>query len=213
MTHRFLEIAATPSVKAAQAVNGSRDAYARMESGPVTHDTLGPGEAAFIAARDSFYMATISETGWPYVQHRGGPPGFVKVLGEHQLGLADYRGNRQYTSLGNLAGDDRIAIILMDYPNRRRLKLLGRMRPVSLIDDPELASRLAVDGYGAVTERGFLIHVEAFDWNCPQHITRRYTEAEVATVIATLDERVARLESENAQLRAEVVAYQERQTT
>lgn len=212
MTHRFLEIAATPSVKAAQAANGSRHAYARMESGPVTHDALGPAEAAFIKARDSFYMATISDTGWPYVQHRGGPPGFVKVLGEHQLGLADYRGNRQYISLGNLTGDDRVALILMDYSARRRLKLLGRMTPVELADDPELAQRLAVPGYRVTTERAFLIQVDAFDWNCPQHITPRFTEAEIAAAVAPLNNRLAQLENDNAQLRAELAAYRKRPT-
>lgn len=209
MTHRFLEIAGTRSVKAAQAANGSRHAYARLESGPVTHDALKPAEAAFIAARDSFYMATVSETGWPYVQHRGGPPGFVKVLDDRTLGFADYRGNRQYISLGNLAGDDRVALFFMDYPARRRLKLLGRMNPVSLTDDPEMALRLAVDGYDGVAERGFLIDLKAFDWNCPQHITPRFTEAEIANAIEPLRTRLGALERENAALRAELAALQQ----
>lgn len=201
MINRFLEIATTPSVKAAQEANHSRAAYARMEAGEVVHDRLTAAEAAFIAARDSFYMASVSETGWPYLQHRGGPPGFLKVLDEQTLGFADFRGNRQYLSLGNLAVDDRVALFLMDYAGRRRLKILGHATAHDLATDAELAGRLALPGYRAVPERAFLIRVEGFDWNCPQHITPRFTEAEVKGAVTALRERIDELEAENRDLR------------
>jgi predicted pyridoxine 5'-phosphate oxidase superfamily flavin-nucleotide-binding protein len=195
MGHRFAEIAFTDRVKAVQDAQGSRAAYARFEGGESNHDRLGPAEAAFIAARDSFYMATISETGWPYVQHRGGPPGFLKVLDERTIGFADFRGNRQYVSVGNLTADDRVAMILVDYPRRRRLKILGHARPVTAGDEPATVQRLAVAGYPAKVERGLVIAVEAFDWNCPQHITPRFTEAEIAAAVAPLHSRIAELEA------------------
>ena len=166
-----------------------------FEGGEAHHDRLGPAEAAFLAARDSFYMATVSETGWPYVQHRGGPPGFLKVLDEQTIGFADFRGNRQYVSVGNLAGDDRVALILVDYPHRRRLKILGRARPVTAAEDPATAaSGWRLPGYRAKVERGLLIAVEAFDWNCPQHLTPRFTGAEIAAAVAPLHARIAELE-------------------
>jgi predicted pyridoxine 5'-phosphate oxidase superfamily flavin-nucleotide-binding protein len=197
MGHRFLEIATTPDVEAAQVARGSRAAYARMQQGPASHDRLGEPEAAFIAARDSFYMATVSATGWPYIQHRGGPAGFLKVLDERTLGFADFRGNRQYITLGNAAGNDRVALFLMDYPNRRRLKLLGRLAAIDPERSPEPLERLAVPGYPARVEGGFTIAVEAFDWNCPQHITPRFTPAELTPVL----DRIAALEEENRALR------------
>ena len=192
MGHRFAELAFTDRVRTLQEQEGSRASYARFEGGEAHHDRLGPAEAAFLAARDSFYLATVSETGWPYVQHRGGPPGFVKVLDERTVGFADFRGNRQYVSLGNLGGDDRVALILVDYPRRRRLKLLGHARAV---EDPATVARLAVEGYPAKVERGLLIEVAAFDWNCPQHLTPRFTEAEIAAAAAPLHARIAELEA------------------
>ena len=192
MGHRFAELAFTDRVRAIQEQEGSRASYARFEGGEAHHDRLGPAEAAFLAARDSFYLATVSETGWPYVQHRGGPPGFVKVLDERTLGFADFRGNRQYVSLGNLGGDDRVSLILVDYPRRRRLKILGHARAV---EDPATVTRLAVEGYQAKVERGLLIEVAAFDWNCPQHLTPRFTEAEIAAAAAPLHARIAELEA------------------
>jgi len=206
MGHRFLDILSTPAVKAAQAANGSRTAYGRLEGGEPTQDRLGEAEAAFIAARDSFYMATVSETGWPYLQHRGGPPGFLKILDDRTIGFADYRGNRQYISLGNSSGNDRVALFLMDYPNRRRLKLLGRLSASDLAHDPDLAARLIDDGYKAKVERGFRIAVEAFDWNCPQHITPRFTEAELASALEPIRRHIERLEAENRSLRARLDA-------
>lgn len=199
MGHKFAEIAFTPNVKRMQELQGSRRSYARMEQGEPHNHLLGPSEAAYIAERDSFYMATVSETGWPYIQHRGGPLGFLRVLDEKTIGFADFRGNRQYVSVGNLAHDDRVALILMDYANRSRLKILGRVRLVGP-EDKETLQRLSVPGYRAVVERGFLVTVEAFDWNCPQHITPRYTAAEVETLTAPLRRRIAELEGERGLL-------------
>jgi len=195
MGHKFAEIAFTPNVKKMQELKGSRRSYARLEQGEASNDALGPGEAGFIAARDSFYMATVSETGWPYIQHRGGPPGFLRVLDEKSIGFADFRGNRQYVSVGNLAHDDRVSLILVDYANRSRLKILGRARLVGL-DDQDTLQRLALPGYRATVERGFIITVHAFDWNCPQHITPRYTAAEIEAATAPLHRRIAELEAE-----------------
>jgi predicted pyridoxine 5'-phosphate oxidase superfamily flavin-nucleotide-binding protein len=183
MGHRYAEIAFTPAVKAVQEREGSRRAYQRLETSPEpANHALGKRETAFIAARHSFYMATVGETGWPYVQHRGGPPGFVRVLDAQTIGFADFRGNRQYVSLGNLASDDRVALFFMDYPNRARLKLYGRVR---ILDpgDAVTTERLTLPDYQARVERGILIAVAAFDWNCPQHITPRYTLHEMNNVI------------------------------
>jgi ferredoxin-NADP reductase/predicted pyridoxine 5'-phosphate oxidase superfamily flavin-nucleotide-binding protein len=198
MSHRFAELMFTPTVKAVQERQGSRGAYERFEEPDApAQDRLGEGERAFIAARDSFYMATVSETGWPYVQHRGGPPGFLKVLDDRTLGFADYRGNRQYVSVGNLMTDDRVSLFLVDYPNRRRLKILGRARIVDLKSEPETIARLRDEDYDARIERGMIIRVEGYDWNCPQHITPRYTEAQIAAMTAPL---LARLQAAEARI-------------
>jgi predicted pyridoxine 5'-phosphate oxidase superfamily flavin-nucleotide-binding protein len=202
MGHRFLEIAATPAVKAAQARNGSRMAYARLEEGPPTHDRLTEPEADFIASRDSFYLASVSETGWPYIQHRGGRPGFLKVLDEKTLAFADFRGNRQYISIGNIAGNDRVALFLMDYPRRTRLKVLGRMSLLDPDANPDLMAQLQDPADGAKVERGLKIEVEAFDWNCPQHITPRFSEAELEAALDPVKRRLADLEAENRALKA-----------
>lgn len=202
MGHKFAEIAFTPAVKAAQDVQGSRGNYLRFEEGVAHHDRLGPAETDFIAARDSFYMASVSETGWPYVQHRGGPPGFLRELDDQTIGFADFRGNRQYVSLGNLARNDRVSLILMDYAHRRRLKILGRARALGPDDDPALLARLELSDYRARVERGMLITVEAFDWNCPQHITPRFTAEQVTEATAPLHARIAELEAQLAALRA-----------
>ena len=194
MGHKFAEIAFTPNVKKAQELNGSRKSYARMEGGEAHHDVIGPNEAGFISERDSFYMATVSETGWPYIQHRGGPPGFIRVLDATTIGFADFRGNRQYVSVGNLENDDRVALILMDYPNRARLKILGRARLIGL-DDPDTLQRLSLPDYRTVVESAVIIRVEAFDWNCSQHITPRFTLAEIDGATAPLRQRIAELET------------------
>lgn len=200
MGQPFLNIAITPSVRAVQAANGSADHYANFSRKRASED-LGEAEIAFIAARDSFYMATVSENGWPYVQHRGGPPGFLRVLDEKTLAFADFRGNRQYISVGNLTASDRASLILMDYPSRARLKLYVRIEIKDIGADPGLAEKLVVPGYKAKPERAVVMHVEAFDWNCPQHITPRFSEAELGDVLAPVRQHIADLELENAQLR------------
>jgi len=178
MGHKFAEIAFTPNVRETQAAMGSRVGYARIDEGEDYNHLLRAKESAFIGARDSVYMASVSETGWPYVQHRGGPIGFIKVLDAQTIGFADYSGNRQYVSTGNFKNDNRVSLFFMDYPNRTRLKMLGRVRIVGLEESDTLAL-LEDDHYRARIERGFVITVEAFDWNCPQHITPRFTETEV----------------------------------
>jgi len=179
MTHRFADVSFTASVKAAQEHYGSRAHNERLQADFGPNDELGQREADFIARRDTFYIATVGETGWPYAQHRGGPPGFLKVLGAKQLAYADFRGNTQLISVGNVSSNDRCSLILMDYPNRRRLKILGHMR----VEDANTASsdvlaRVGDSDYRARVERVVTIDIEAFDWNCPQHIIRRFTEAE-----------------------------------
>ena len=200
MAFPYLDLASTPSVKAAQAANGSPYVDAPPRDRPSERFT--EREAAFIAARDSFYIATVSETGWPYVQHRGGPPGFLKVLDDRTLGFLDFRGNRQYISLGNMQANDRAALFLMDYPNRARLKIYARVAIRSLADDPVLAERLALPGYRARPERAVLLHLAAFDWNCSQHITPRYTEADVEHAMQPVRAKMAALLAENEALRA-----------
>lgn len=192
---RFAQLAFTDGVLAQQQVHGSDRAYRRALDGPAEADRLGPDERAFIAERDSFYLATVSETGWPYIQHRGGPPGFLKVLDDRTLGFADFRGNRQYITRGNLDHDERVSLFLMDYARRTRLKLLGRARVVE--DDRSLA----VAGYPAKVERAVIIRIEGFDWNCPQHIPQMFPRDAVEHALGHLRERIAELERENARLR------------
>jgi uncharacterized protein len=196
----YLDIATTASVAAAQEEMGSRE-YNESAAKDRVWTRFGPDEAAFIAARDSFYLATVSEAGWPYVQHRGGPPGFLKVLDEKTLGVADFRGNRQYLTLGNLATSDKASLFLMDYLHQARMKMFVRARSVDLADNPDLAARLAVPGYRARVERGLIFELEALDWNCRQHITKRLTLTEVTSVVGSMQERIAALEAENATLR------------
>jgi uncharacterized protein len=201
VAHGFLDIASTPSVKSAQDAYGSGDYWSGFR-GERAFDRFTDVERAFIAQRDSFYMATVSETGWPYIQHRGGPPGFLKVLDERTLGFADFRGNRQYISVGNLAANNRAALILVDYPRRSRLKVYAHTEVKDLRDDAALAERLTLPRYKGKVERAFLLHLDAFDWNCPQHITLRFTEAELASALAPIRERIEALEEENRRLRA-----------
>ena len=205
MAYSFLDLLSTPDVQAAQAANGARQMWEELEIDRAA-DHFGEDEVAFIAARDSFYMATISQTGWPYVQHRGGPPGFLKVLDDTTLAFADFRGNRQYISLGNVAGDDRIALILVDYPSRTRLKILAHLEVRDLKADPELAQKLALPGYRALPERAFVLKLVAFDWNCSQHITPRYTAPDIQAAMGQMSARVATLEAENKALREQLAA-------
>ena len=197
MAQTFLHTMFGPGSRALQEIAGSRASYARMEAGAGDKDELGDREAEFIGARDSFYMASVTEDGWPYVQHRGGPTGFLRRIEGNRIGFADYRGNMQYLSTANLAADDRVALFLMDYPNRRRLKLIGHARSS---DDPELISALMVPDYSAVPERGFVIDVVGFDWNCPQHITPRFTEADIKRSAQPLLDELARLRARVAEL-------------
>jgi uncharacterized protein len=190
MATAFAELAFTPSVKATQSYYGSREKNSRFELAEEARNQLTEAEADFIGERDSFYQATVSESGWPYIQHRGGPKGFLKVLDDRILGFADFRGNVQYLSVGNLTANDRISLILMDYPNRQRLKIWGHAHIVHENDDPELMAKLDLPAYKAKVERGIIIHIEALDWNCPQHITPRYTKAEVDNLIAPLLEEI-----------------------
>lgn len=198
---RFAEITFTSSVKATQTRYGTRHNNERYEQSGGRRNVLTAHEVEFLEERDSFYQATVGDNGWPYVQHRGGPRGFLRVIDERTIGFADFRGNLQYISVGNLGADDRVSIILVDYPNRRRLKILGRARIVDEAQDPQLVASLKVDGYRGKVERGIIITIEAFDWNCPQHITPRFTEEEVLTAVAPLRERIAELEAELASLR------------
>jgi predicted pyridoxine 5'-phosphate oxidase superfamily flavin-nucleotide-binding protein len=199
MSHAFADIAFTPAVKAAQAREGSRAGYARAferEDEGRTHQAIGPDEAAFIAAQRSFVMATVSETAWPYVQHRGGPKGFLKVLDERRIAFADFAGNRQLISLGNVAGNDRVALLLVDYAERVRLKILGRLEARDLARDDPLFAQLVDPAYAARPQRAFVITVEAFDWNCPQHIPMRIDAEDVQRALDARDARIAELEAQ-----------------
>lgn len=202
MSRAYSDIAFTPAVRAVQTRMGSRSAYAPLDHTDDRRDALTEREAEFIHGRDGFYQATVGETGWPYVQFRGGPVGFLKVLDAKTMAYADFRGNVQYISVGNLQGNDRVSIILMDYANRRRLKILGRVRLVSEADDPALMAKLEMSDYRAHVERAFVITVEAYDWNCPQHITPRFTQAEIEAEIAPMQAELARLQAEVNRLKS-----------
>ena len=189
-------MAFTDAVREAQDRNGSAAAYSHERVGDPPADTPGADEIAFIESRDSFYMATVNAAGWPYVQHRGGPPGFLKVINPTTLAMPDFRGNRQYVSVGNLAENDRASLFFMDYPRQARLKIFARVGVVQLEEKPELAARLVDETYKAKIERAFEFTLEAFDWNCPQHITPRYTEDDIRAVTGKLTQRIASLELE-----------------
>lgn len=196
MARAFSEIAFTKAVKSMQARYGSRQACSKFDLAEDQRDSLYEQEIAFLSERDSFYMASVGENGWPYVQHRGGPKGFLKVLDEKTIGFADFRGNKQYISVGNLSADDRVSLFFMDYPNRQRLKLWARARIVHEDEDAELVAQLAVPGYQAQVERGIIMTIAAVDWNCPQHITQRYTKAEVESLIAPLLDEIQMLKAQ-----------------
>ncbi|MFD1703602.1 pyridoxamine 5'-phosphate oxidase family protein [Methylopila henanensis] len=206
MIHKWLQLASTPSVRAARERYGGAAQYARLDGtrdtdGLVRNDRLGEAERAFIAERDGFYLASVSETGWPYVQYRGGPAGFLQAQDERTLGFADFRGNRQYVTVGNVAVNDRVSLFLMDYAHQRRLKIFGRLQMVDEVRDPEREATAAAEGRGPVTERRAIVRVEAFDWNCPQHITPRFTVEELERAIAPAREEIERLRAENERLR------------
>ena len=208
MALAFTGIAFTPAVKSRQIEGGSRSGYERFELPEVeAGDTLGPSETAFIQARDGFYQATVSQKGWPYVQFRGGPSGFLRVLDDKTIAYADFRGNRQYISSGNLCENNRVSLILMDYPNRSRLKIWARARQIEAKEDPELIRRLQPDGYRALPERAVVLTVEAFDWNCPAHIPQRLTMAELAPHLQPIHDRISELEAENRKLTEKLAGF------
>jgi predicted pyridoxine 5'-phosphate oxidase superfamily flavin-nucleotide-binding protein len=200
MSNKFYDITFTPSVKAAQEQYGSRQNNARFEMGESDFPGLTEAEAEFINQRDGFYMATVGENDYPYIQFRGGPKGFLKILDEKTLGFADFRGNLQYISIGNLQSNDRAALFLMDYANQRRLKILARVQIKDAREAPELIEQLAVENYKARIERAVIFRVEAFSWNCPQHITQRFTIEEIKIINQPLYEHVEKLEAENRRL-------------
>jgi uncharacterized protein len=196
MARLISDIAFTPTVKKIQDRKGSRENYAKMEQKGGWQDSVTADLAQFIGERDSFYLGTASADGQPYIQHRGGKPGFLKVLDEHTLAFADFKGNRQYLSTGNLEDNDKAYIFLMDYPNRRRIKIWGTARVVDT--DPVLMAQLTDADYKSQPEQVIVFTVTAWDVNCPQHITRRYSEAEVAAIIEPLHSRIAELEAQIA---------------
>ena len=195
MAGKFLELAFTPAVLAAQ-----KNYFGRAQNIPPqpARDPLADDDIQFIQSRDSFYMATVTETGWPYMQHRGGQPGFLRVVSPTQLAFADYKGNRQMLSTGNIAANNRVCLFLMDYPQRTRLKILGHARIEDARQHPELVTQLAEPETRGIVERLFFIEVVSFDWNCPKYITPRYTEAEVRAAVAPLKQRIAELEAKLA---------------
>jgi len=193
MAEKFMETVLTPSVQDAQ-----DHYYGRHQSVSYApeRDRLGPGEEEMIVTRDSFYMATVTESGWPYIQHRGGPAGFLKVLPGNRIGFADFKGNRQLLSTGNLSRNDRVALFLMDYPSQSRLKILGRSKVLDARDHPDLVEELALPDLRSRTERLFVIEVLSYDWNCPQYITPRFTADQVREAVEPLRNRIAELESQ-----------------
>ena len=206
MPHNFGSLVFTPAVKALQERYGSRRQYARVEGSESSPVRLGRQESEFIGERDTFYIATLGSTGWPYVQHRGGPKGFLKVVDERTIAFADFRGNKQYINTGNLMTDNRVALILVDYPRQLRLKILGRVEIFEgeQAHTKEWIERVRDPEYKAITERVYVIRIEAFDWNCQQHIIPRYTEEEIREAVAPAENRMHELEEENEKLRGEL---------
>jgi predicted pyridoxine 5'-phosphate oxidase superfamily flavin-nucleotide-binding protein len=204
MPNKFYDITFTDSVRRAQERYGSRRQYEKMQNrGGAAHNTeLSDAEVDFIERADGFYMATIGENAQPYIQFRGGPRGFLKVLDEKTLGFADFRGNLQYISVGNLRANNKAALFLMDYANQRRLKILAETEVRDAGEAPELIEKLRDAGYEAKIERAFVLRVEAFDWNCPQHITPRYTIDEIKAMVQPMNEYIERLEREIEELKA-----------
>ncbi len=198
MTHIVSDIAFTPAVKAAQQLRGSRDSYARMEQRGGWQHIVTPELSAFIAQRDSFYLGTASNDGQPYIQHRGGPKGFLKVIDEKTLGFADFVGNAQYISIGNLDENNKAFIFLMDYPNQSRIKIWGTAEIIEGNDT--LLQQMTVDNYRGKPQRTVLFHVQAWDSNCPQHIRPRFTEEEFSPVVSAYRKRIEELERENQRL-------------
>lgn len=211
MAYPFGSLVFTPVIKSLQERYGSRRQYAKRELTGFSQDGLGPNEFEFLAESDSFYMATVGETGWPYVQHRGGPPGFLRVIDEHTIAFADFSGNKQYISTGNLLSDDRVALILVDYPRQARLKILGHVKIFEGPDANDWIDKVSTPGYGAKIERVFVIHVDAIDWNCQQYITPRFTEQQIRQALEPLEREMMALRTENERLRQELEQRQHTQ--
>jgi predicted pyridoxine 5'-phosphate oxidase superfamily flavin-nucleotide-binding protein len=204
MSNKFYDITFTEDVKAAQERYGSRRQYEKIQAQGRSNTILTDAEIDFIEQRDGFYMATVNAGGQPYIQFRGGNAGFLKVLDERTIAFADFRGNLQYISVGNLRGENnKSALFLMDYANRRRLKILAEAEIKDYGDAPELIAELKDENYRAKIERAVILHVEAFDWNCPQHITPRYTLAEIKQMVQPLNDYIEKLEKEIKELKAE----------
>ena len=196
MTARYTEFAFTDPIKERQKTAGSHASYDNMAKKSTGEaDAIGEAEEAFIGMRDSFYVASVTSDGWPYMQHRGGPRGFLKVVDPHTLAWADYTDNKQYISAGNVDDENRVSLLLMDYPNQRRLKIMGHARTVER-DDPEFPEDVIDAEYDAPVERAWLIDVATFDWNCPKHITPRFTEADIAPAVDKPMKRIADLEAQ-----------------
>ncbi len=202
MSNKFYEITFTESVREAQEKYGSRRQYERSEGGPLKNSALSDAEIDFIERTDGFYLATVGEDAQPYIQFRGGRRGFLKILNEKTLGFADFRGNRQYISVGNLKKNKKAALFLMDYANRSRLKILASIEIREAAEVPEIIEKLRDENYEAKIERAFILHVEAFDWNCPQHITPRYTTEEIKVLTQPLNQHIDGLEREIKDLKS-----------
>lgn len=199
MAPNYASVAFTDVVKALQEQNGSRKAYARLEK-QTNVDGLTEREIHFIQRMDSVYMASIGTNGFPYVQHRGGPEGFLRVIDSQTIGFADFQGNKQYISVGNIQSNPQVSLLLMDYARQARLKIYARAEIVSITDQEALLAQLDPVDYPHKTERIILLHIEAYDWNCPQHIVPRYTQEEIKAAIAPMQAHIARLEAQIAQL-------------
>ncbi len=205
MAKNFAEIAFSDAVKELQEQHGSRKGYERMEKFNVV-DGLSQNEKGFIEGRDSFYLASIGEKNFPYIQHRGGPKGFVKVIDKDTIGFIDFSGNKQYISVGNFATNNKVALIMMDYPARARLKIFAKAEIIELQDNPELLSRLDLGDYQYRPERMMIFHIEAYDWNCPQHIVPRFTIDEIQKALQPQLNKIEQLEKENLLLKQKIEA-------
>lgn len=203
MAKNFAEIGFSSAAKKLQEKFGSRVNYARMERQTI-YEGLTDFEENFISERDSFYLATMGDNGFPYIQHRGGPKGFLKVLDSNRLGFIDFTGNRQYISVGNLATNNKVSLFLVDYPNRKRLKIYAKAEIVELNDDREMLQLLDLETYKFSPERMIVFHIEAYNWNCPQHITARYTDEEIEEIFAPQRAYIAELETEIKQLKSKI---------
>ena len=200
MAKNFAEIAFTDAVKKLQEKHGSRNGYDQMEKFNVI-DGLTESEMSFVQNRDSFYLASIGAKEFPYVQHRGGPKGFLKVLDSKRLGFIDFTGNKQYVSVGNMETNNNVSLIMIDYPTRTRLKVFAKAEVVELKDNPDLYDLLNLDAYKFRPERMIVFNIEAYDWNCPQHITPRYTVDEINKAFASQKEYITTLEEEIKKLK------------